>query len=162
MKSPEKVCSVCGGQIIIAPKLWKDTPGQADIYCSVGCIKSLLVQEKENPGKVKKRISTINPIVSDEYSAYSAILKTAFRSKFEVLVAEYLEREKINFLYEKITLELFGGTRHWTPDFYIPDSRVFIEVKGMWALGGRKKYVEAMKTIAESIVLIPYWMKKLF
>ena len=40
--------------------------------------------------------------------------------------------------------------------------RTFIEVKGVWALGGRKKYLKAVETIEEPIILIPYWMKELF
>lgn len=85
-----------------------------------------------------------------------------FRSEFEVLVAEFFKKEGIHFWYEKVTLDLFGGTKHWTPDFYIPHARTFVEVKGVWALGGKKKFVEAVRTTEEPIILIPYWMKELY
>lgn len=171
MKSPEKICSVCGDPIIRSPKVWKDTPGQADVYCSPDCIESRLLsyiqeqdfREYQLGGKVRPlRHPTNNPIVSDEYPVYSYSLKKLFRSQFEVLVAKYFIKNGIEFWYEKVTLNLFDGTKHWTPDFYIPAARTFVEVKGVWALGGRKKYLEAVRTIEEPIILIPYWMKELF
>ncbi len=163
MKSPERICSVCGNVIILPPKAWKDTPGQADIFCSPKCIYEQLLQNIESfyaEGVVRQR--TKSPVVSEEYSNYSHSLKMNFRSEFEILVAEYFSEYYIDFWYEKVTLELFDNTRHWTPDFYIPDARTFVEVKGVWALGGKKKYAEAVRTMEEPIILIPYWMKELF
>lgn len=171
MKPPEKICSVCGDPIIRSPKVWKDIPGQADVYCSPDCIECQLlqnIQEQEfrkytEAGTERLlRKHTKNPTVSDEYPIYSYSLKKLFRSQFEVLVAKYFIKNGIGFWYEKVTLNLFDGTKHWTPDFYIPAARTFVEVKGVWALGGKKKYIEAANTIDEPIILIPYWMKESF
>ena len=162
MKSHEKICSVCGDPIVRSPKVWKDTPGQADVFCSPECIVDILEENRGMFADIPVRECTRNPVVSDEYSAYSSLLRMPFRSQFEVLVAEYLYSKDIFFVYEKVTLELWDGKKHWTPDFYIPHSKTFVEVKGVWALGGRKKYQEAVKGIEESIILIPYWMKGLF
>lgn len=162
MKSHEKICSVCGCSIVISPKLWKDTPGRADVFCSPTCIaKQLLWNATDHKGRSIRK-ETKAPVVSDEYTSYSSLLSMSFRSWFEVLVAEYFMREGVDFWYEKVTLDLFNGVRHWTPDLYIPAARTFVEVKGVWALGGRKKYLEAVETIEEPIILIPYWMKELF
>jgi len=163
MKSPEKICSVCGNPIIRSPKVWKDTPGQADVYCSPDCISNRLLRKYTEAGTERLlRKHTKNPMVSDEYPVYSYSLKKLFRSQFEVLVAKYFIKKGIGFWYEKVTLDLFDGTKHWTPDFYIPAARTFVEVKGVWALGGKRKYLEAVRTIDEPIILIPYWMKELF
>lgn len=163
MKSLEKICSVCGDPIIRSPKVWKDIPGQADVFCSPECIVDILGYNRDALRDIRPvRTPTKNPVVSEEYSAFSSCLGMSFRSQFEVLVAEYLYDKDIFFVYEKITLALGKGRKHWTPDFYIPRSRTFIEVKGVWALGGRKKYLEAVETIEEPIILIPYWMKELF
>lgn len=163
IKSLERICSVCGKTIILPPKEWKDTPGHADIFCSPFCIDGqLLLNNEAFYDEIPKRKQTKHPVVSDEYTVYSNTLKMNFRSEFEVLVATFFKREGIEFWYEKVTLDLFEGTKHWTPDFYMPKARTFIEVKGVWALGGRKKYVEAVRMIEEPIILIPYWMKELF
>lgn len=162
MKSPERICSVCGKSIILSPKVWKDTPGKADIFCSPECIEEQLNNNLYDCWEFPLRERTKSPVVSELYTDYSDVLQQSFRSEFEVLVAEYFTRKDIIFWYEAITLELFNGTRHWTPDFYMPESRTFVEVKGVWALGGKKKYTEAVKTTEEPIILIPYWMKELF
>ena len=162
MKSPEKICSVCGDPIVRSPKVWKDTPGQADVFCSSECILWRLGRNRSTSSGISVRECTRNPVVSEEYSSYSSLLRMPFRSQFEVFVAEYLYSKDIFFVYEKVTLDLWKGKKHWTPDFYIPYSKTFVEVKGVWALGGRKKYQEAVKIIEEPIILIPYWMKGLF
>lgn len=163
MKSPERICSVCGRSITLSSESWKDTPGHAYIFCSPSCIeRQLLLNTKEFYDRTPKRKQTKNPVVSEEYTNYSCLLRMNFRSEFEVLVAEYFTQMSVHFWYEKVTLGLFEDTKHWTPDFYMPEARTFVEVKGVWALGGRKKYIEAVRTIEEPIILIPYWMKELF
>jgi len=162
MKSPTKICSICRGRISVSPKLWKDIPGKADIYCSPHCIVTSIHENRILRSIISERERTKNPIVSEFYSDHSITLNKMFRSEFEVWVAEYFTSRKLKYLYEEVTLELFEGTRHWTPDFYFPKYRTFVEVKGAWALGGRKKFDEAALTIDEPIILIPYWMKELF
>ena len=161
MKSPTKICSVCRGRISVSPELWKDTPGSADVFCSPECIVKA-IRNNSDISNIPERKPTKNPVVSEFYSDHSTALNKAFRSEFEVLVAEYFTEHKLNYLYEAVTLELFEGTRHWTPDFYFSEYRTFVEVKGVWAFGGRKKFDEAALTIDEPIILIPYWMKELF
>ena len=162
MKSLEKICSYCGTRINRSPKVWKDTPGQADVFCSPNCIKDLLFDNIEARIDKPIRQKSKTPMVSNYYSSYSNILNKSFRSWFEVLVAEYFYKHCIGFWYEKVTIELFDRKRHWTPDFYIPVARTFVEVKGVWALGGKRKYVEAVRITEEPIILIPYWMKEKF
>jgi len=156
-----KICSICRGRIIIHPDLWKDTPGNADVFCSPECIVKA-IRNNSDILDISERKATKKPIVSEFYLNYSTIIGKPFRSEFEVLVAEYFTKHKLEYLYESVTLELFKGTRHWTPDFYFPEYSTFVEVKGVWALGGRKKFNEAVLTIDEPIILIPYWMKELF
>jgi hypothetical protein len=137
MKSPERICSVCGKSIILSPKVWKDTPGKAAIFCSPECIEEQLNNNLYDCWEFPLRERTKSPVVSELYTDYSDVLQQSFRSEFEVLVAEYFT-------------------------FYMPESRTFVEVKGVWALGGKKKYTEAVKTTEEPIILMPYWMKELF
>lgn len=162
MKSPTKICSICQRELNISPKLWKDTPKEADIFCSPRCIVFAIQANSGLHKDITEREKTKKPVVSEFLSDYSVLLNRSFRSKFEVVVAEYFTQHNMKYLYEEVTIELFGGTKHWTPDLYFPEYRTFVEIKGVWAFGGKRKYIEAAATIDEPIILIPYWMKGLF
>lgn len=53
----------------------------------------------------------------------------SMRSKWEVWYAEYLREHGVDFQYECFTFVLENG-RAYTPDFFLPYSDEFIEVKG--------------------------------
>jgi hypothetical protein len=61
------------------------------------------------------------------------------RSKWEANYARYLNYLGLEWEYEPKTFEfkeIKRGTRHYTPDFYIPKEDVFIEVKGWFTSKG--------------------------
>jgi len=78
-----------------------------------------------------------------------------YRSQYEANQAKILIKEKINFEYETKILEfaepLRGGTcldcggssvaksRIYTPDFYFPDTNIFVELKGKFDSATRSK-----------------------
>lgn len=51
-----------------------------------------------------------------------------FRSNWEVAYAKYLDKNNIQWLYESKTFDL--GETTYTPDFYLPATDEYIEVKG--------------------------------
>lgn len=51
-----------------------------------------------------------------------------FRSNWEVQYAKYLDKNKISWLYESKTFDL--GNTTYTPDFYLPKTNEYIEIKG--------------------------------
>jgi hypothetical protein len=56
-----------------------------------------------------------------------------FRSRWEANIARYLTFTKRRWVYEPTTfwfLSVKRGVRSYTPDFYLPDEDVYIEVKG--------------------------------
>ena len=58
-----------------------------------------------------------------------------FRSKWEANYARYLNQMEINWEYESKTFwfeDIRSGTTSYTPDFYLPDSGRWFEVKGQW------------------------------
>jgi predicted nuclease of restriction endonuclease-like RecB superfamily len=50
------------------------------------------------------------------------------RSSWEVAYAKYLDKQKINWQYEPKTFDL--GNETYTPDFYLPKFKIYIEIKG--------------------------------
>ena len=51
-----------------------------------------------------------------------------FRSSWEVEYAKYLDKSSIKWLYESKTFDL--GNTTYTPDFYLPESDTYVEIKG--------------------------------
>ena len=52
-----------------------------------------------------------------------------YRSKFEVKVAADLGKRKVDFQYEKVSFDYVPKIRNYTPDFYLPESKIYIETK---------------------------------
>jgi hypothetical protein len=137
------------------------------IFCGAECLGTHLENRTLCP-KVKtsapvrplmKRGSS-DLVIQDTGDVWSTKLGTTFRSEFEMLVGEFLLSLEITAHYERITLNLGGA--HYTPDFYLPKARVFIEVKGVWAFGGKTKFKKAVEDVPEQVILIPWWMKEAF
>jgi hypothetical protein len=61
-----------------------------------------------------------------------------FRSSYEVAYAKYLDKQGIKWLYEPKTFDL--GNTTYTPDFYLPESDTYIEIKGYWRDDAKKKF----------------------
>ena len=65
-----------------------------------------------------------------------------FKSSWELKVAEYLSSNNINWEYEsnKFEMVLENKETTYTPDFYLPETNTFIEVKGYWRDDAKVKY----------------------
>ena len=64
-----------------------------------------------------------------------------YTSKFEVKVAAYLGKRKIDFQYEKVSFDYVPKIRNYTPDFYLPESKIYIETKGRLTTNDRVKHL---------------------
>ncbi len=62
------------------------------------------------------------------------------RSSYELKFAKYLDKNHIKWLYESKTFDL--GNTTYTPDFYLPEFNLYIEVKGFWRDDAKKKFEE--------------------
>ena len=68
-------------------------------------------------------------------------IKYGFRSGLEESIAEELEKASIVFQYEETKLKYIKPqkTHTYTPDFYLPKQKIFIETKGMFTTADRQK-----------------------
>tara|TARA_R100000388_G_scaffold27975_1_gene21775 strand:- start:210 stop:617 length:408 start_codon:yes stop_codon:yes gene_type:complete len=69
-------------------------------------------------------------------------IKHGYRSGFEHKVADQLSENKINFEYEKTTIDYIKPeTQHsYTIDFTLPNG-ILVETKGRWVIEDRKKHL---------------------
>ena len=58
------------------------------------------------------------------------LVMPVYRSQFEKIVAVKMVQEGAKFQYETIKLPYVPKVRHYTPDFYIPETNIYIEAKG--------------------------------
>ena len=78
------------------------------------------------------------------------------RSGFEVIYANYLIKNNINFKYEPKCFVLGNGKRY-TPDFYLEDQNKYIEIKGSFK-NNKSNQKENIKIFKETHKLdILYW-----
>jgi hypothetical protein len=78
---------------------------------------------KNSKGKNKGRI----PSFSGKRIKYKDI---CFRSSWEAIYAKYLDKNNIKWLYETKVFDLENTT--YRPDFYLPETDEYIEIKGYW------------------------------
>jgi len=78
-----------------------------------------------------------------------------FRSKWEVDVAKYFDKNNIKWEFESKIFEINDST--YTPDFYLPDEDKLIEVKGYWYKDAINKYNKFKEIYPE--IKIEIWDK---
>ena len=78
----------------------------------------------------------------------------SMRSNYERQFSQWLDDNKIEYKYEPWILTFPDGTRY-VPDFYLPFSKVFIEIKGLWEPGAWQKFTK-LTGVHVSTYLINY------
>ena len=69
----------------------------------------------------------------------ATVKRSQFRSNFELSMAKSLARKSVPYEYESTRLTYVPKPRTYTPDFYLPDQKIFIEAKGYFDKGDRVK-----------------------
>ena len=64
---------------------------------------------------------------------------TRYRSAFEINIAKSLANRDVPFEYEKHKFEYIPKVRTYTPDFYLPQTGIYVEAKGHLDKGDRVK-----------------------
>jgi predicted nucleic acid-binding Zn ribbon protein/NTP pyrophosphatase (non-canonical NTP hydrolase) len=112
----KKYCKLCGKEF--------ETIAKNRRYCSRTC----WYMSDECRNKVSSNPTKYNGIT--------------FRSSWEAIVAEQLDKALFKYEYEQYKFYLDGLSSYYIPDFYIPEKDVFIEVKGQWLYDARQKVTE--------------------
>ena len=64
---------------------------------------------------------------------------TVFKSSWEVEIAKFLDNHNISWQYEPKTFKMDNGHRY-TPDFFLEDFNIFIEVKPIYFINEKVIY----------------------
>lgn len=74
------------------------------------------------------------------------------RSSWEIAYAKYLDKQNVKWQYEPKTFDLGNST--YTPDFYLPDSDTYVEIKGRWYKDAEKKFKLFQKKYYSANILL--------
>lgn len=141
-------------------------PVDAVQFCSEKCLIDHIKSMKGSSKAVKDLLSTRANVNSDDFGnrdCYSVSLGMGFRSWFECHVAEELSLNKnLTLFYEPHKIEI-DDIHTYIPDFWLPRYGVWLEVKGEWRNGGKKKFCQALDIIGpDRLILIPPLYKNWF
>ena len=67
--------------------------------------------------------------------------KSGYRSQFELSLARSLTEKNIPFEYEQQKLTYIPDPKTYTPDFYLPDTNIYVEAKGELSKPDRVKMI---------------------
>ncbi len=73
-----------------------------------------------------------------------------FRSNWEILFAKELDRLGIIWKYEELLLIPSGG---YLPDFFLPECKLYIEIKGYWRDDALRKFIEASQIYSVKLIM---------
>jgi hypothetical protein len=91
------------------------------------------INGKNQIGKLNHRFG--KPPLHGKRIKYKNIL---MRSTWEAAYAKWLDKQGIQWQYEPKTFDL--GKTTYTPDFYLPETDTYVEIKGRWRDDAKKKF----------------------
>lgn len=94
----------------------------------------------------KKMLSDPKSNFGHRYGNREELFGCVFRSSWEVKVAKFLTRIGVQWEYEKHVFKMPDG-RRYTPDFYLPELDLFLEVKPEIFV---KNFMEHAKTVSDA------------
>jgi len=132
-----------------------------EVFCSTRCLASYLtvleLSDNNNPihdSRVGK--STI----SEPLVYWDKFTHRFYRSKSEAIAANFFNMNRVEWEYERYVICIDGCTKTYTPDFYLPKSKAFVEVKGLWKGSSKKKVVSTI-SMGFRLVVIPHYLVQL-
>jgi len=87
----------------------------------------------------------LEPPSKSDYQ-FAQDLDHGFRSKWEANVGRWLKYHGFMYEYEPVKV-MFSDGEKYVPDFYVPYSGVWIEVKGIWMTGAKRRVEKFIKTM---------------
>ena len=115
-------------------------------YCSLFCRNSA----KKNFGGKKKG----SKFIRTKYWSTQQNKTVTFKSSYELTYANFLNMNNIPWLYEPKKFYLEDGKHYYLPDFYLPKTNEYHEVKGKWFAHSIKKVASFRKLYPDETLII--------
>lgn len=136
-------CSVCNEIYRIPTGKWKLVLPDEPYVCSADCVLQWLKETKEEmEGSRVGWNKNSHPL--------------SFRSEFERNFSEWMTRHEIMWHYEPWAFRVGGG--FYIPDFQIIPQNIFVETKGLWHMGQKKKFKKFRNAYPQIKILIVPWI----
>jgi len=123
-----KYCKVCGKRLILLGV------GSRDVFCSKECLVKYF--KTADRGLIPQGIP-LEPHFT-------------FRSKWEEAFAQFCTQSGLRWRYEPYAYKLVNG-KYYIPDFLVEGK--FVEIKGVWEAGSKRKVRLFEKDYAKVLVL---------
>jgi hypothetical protein len=144
---------MCDNRTEVSQKDWSLISQVDNVVCSRACAWDFI---EKIPSDGRYLDGAISMGLSQPDASWSDLLGMCFRSEYERHVAEALSESGIPFEYERWTFPVKKNA-FYTPDFHLPDHRLFIEVKGAWGASSKSKLTSFGKMYpAVSLLLLPW------
>jgi hypothetical protein len=144
----------CGQGINLGQKEIQKILIDEELFCSSNCFLKYIREHRPKDNKLDYMPS--NGYVSIPTEFYDTVTKRYYRSAYEAAVARLFTSHSIDFSFEPHTFIL--DTKSYTPDFYLPYYNLYIECKGPWAIGSKKKYLAVREQL--NIILLPAYFQQ--
>lgn len=126
-------CCVCHERSNLVGEDRKQLDYSGNFVCSSQCLIKWASKNKQNRIKdLARHPGIFESEMGNAFDVWSESIRMGFRSGYEKVVAEYFYDHDVAFQYEPYTFLLHHDEASYTPDFYLPDYGVFVEVKGVF------------------------------
>lgn len=142
---PSIVCRVCEKRYQIPTMKWKLIIPDEPYVCSAKCVLEWITRMQ----KIDPHLVVPNGMIWNE-PGY------VFKSDYEFRFYDFLKLNKIKAYYEACTFPV--GNSFYTPDFYVSKGSCFLETKGLWQIGQKKKFIRFRKQYLGITVLVIPWI----
>jgi hypothetical protein len=153
-------CCTCHSVFELAPKEAVYLEDDGLFICGATCLVQWLIKDEGrlNPLNLNGDNRTVRAARLDRpEEVYSNILGRFFRSHFEMHFAEVMASWGMVFTYETLAF-VWDSTKFYAPDFYFPQHRAFVELKGRWRSGQRKKFKLFREAFPEVAITVVPWI----
>ena len=134
---PAIACNICGKINRLPTKKWKLILSDEPYVCSAKCVYDWITTNRE-------WVPTGGILIVE---------KRPFRSNFEERFNQWLTINEWSGAYERWIFPVGNGS--YTPDFFTANG--FVETKGLWRLGQKKKFKAFRKQYSNIPILVVPW-----
>jgi len=129
-----QVCRQCSNKYL--PHCYKDGRTLKILYCCDCGAKITLYTAKRC-----KKCASSKKVIEGKIGYHGKHITyrgSCLKSGWEEAYAKYLDKNNVKWEYESKTFDL--GNTAYTPDFYLPDTNEYIEIKGWWRKDAETKF----------------------